>query len=181
MRKIYGFVLFLVLFLFPLYGFSSHIVGGALTYVYNGGTSYTVTLKLYRDCAAGNAGFANTVTIQCQQADGSEFSPTRDFVLSTITTVSVTPVPPPCSTAPATAPCVEERTYRATVNLANAPGGMHLYWSGCCRNLGIDNLVAPSDSYGELIYAYIPGYQNEWIEGFSGLANGTTSDAGNTA
>ncbi|HET7819427.1 MAG TPA: hypothetical protein VFL70_08975, partial [Bacteroidia bacterium] len=181
MRKIYGFVLFLVLFLFPLYGFSSHIVGGALTYVYNGGTSYTVTLKLYRDCAAGNAAFDNTVTIQCQQADGSEFSPSRDFVLSTITTVSVTPVPPPCSTAPATAPCVEERTYRATVNLANAPGGMHLYWGRCCRNLGIDNLVAPSDSYGETFYAFIPGYKHEWIEGFSGLANNTTSDAGATS
>lgn len=54
--------IFILLFI-PVWMFSTHIVGGALTYVYNGGSSYTITLKLYRDCGPGTANFPSNVTI----------------------------------------------------------------------------------------------------------------------
>jgi len=171
--------LFCIFLLFPLTGFCTHIVGGSLTYVYNGGTSYTITLRLYKDCSGGAAAFDATADIDVQQADGSEFSPSRDFTLSTVSTVSVSPSLPPCATAPASMPCVQERTYSATVNLAAAPGGMHLYYQVCCRNGSISNISTPS-SVGESYYTYIPCYYSAWSEDFT-LANGTTSDAGATA
>ena len=60
MHKLYKSFLSLcfVFLLFPVAGFSTHIVGGSLTYVWNGGISYTVTLKLYRDCASGTAAYS---------------------------------------------------------------------------------------------------------------------------
>ena len=172
-------LLFCVFLLFPFKGLCTHIVGGSLTYVYNGGTSYTITLKLYKDCSGGAAAFDATADIDVQQANGSEFSPSRDFTLATVTTVSVSPSLPSCATAPASMPCVQERTYQATVNLAAAPGGMHLYYQVCCRNGSISNISTPS-SVGESYYAFIPCYNAAWSENFA-LANGTTSDAGATA
>src|SRR4051812_47086285 len=93
--------------------FATHIVGGTLTYVYNGGSSYTVTLKLFRDCTGLN--FNNLATVTVLGANGTAFSPSKDIVL---TLGSITSVPsglPPCSTAPTPMPCTEEGIYTATV------------------------------------------------------------------
>src|ERR1051326_4952461 len=86
--------------------FASHIVGGVLNYVYNSADSYTVYLILYRDCDSGNAAYPTSVNVTVLQADGSLFSPTRNFVLNP--TGPATPIPltlPPCATAPNPSPC----------------------------------------------------------------------------
>ncbi|MFZ5554143.1 MAG: PKD domain-containing protein [Bacteroidota bacterium] len=158
---------------------SSHIVGGALTYVYNGGDSYTVTLKLYRDCCPTCAAFPASAPITVLQADGSAFTPSRNFTLVAGATIPVPAVLPPCATAPNPSPCAEERTYSATVNLPAAPGGMHLYYSVCCRNASVVNIATPG-TIGETFYTYIPCYRKVWVEDFT-LANGTIVDAGPTA
>ena len=57
--------LLLIIFVFFL-SFSSqatHIVGGSLTYEQLGGSTYRITLHLYRDCKAGSAAFPGTVDI----------------------------------------------------------------------------------------------------------------------
>ena len=48
---------FLFLVIFPFQGFSTHIVGGVITYTYNGGNNYTVSMILYRDCGAASAAY----------------------------------------------------------------------------------------------------------------------------
>ena len=54
-----------ITFLFiPFLSYATHVVGGSLTYIYNGGSSYTITLKLYRDCGPGTAALPGSVTIQ---------------------------------------------------------------------------------------------------------------------
>ncbi|MEW6470004.1 MAG: PKD domain-containing protein [Bacteroidota bacterium] len=158
---------------------ATHIVGGSLNYTHNGGDSYTVTLKLYRDCCPTCAAYPASVTITVLQADGTPFTPSRDF---TMAGGVVTPVPlvlPPCATAPPSPPCVEERSYTATVNLPAAVGGMHLYYSVCCRNGSVVNIQNPG-TIGETFYAFIPCYRSAWVENFT-LPNGTTVDNGTTA
>ncbi len=179
MRNLYRSLLCFIIFSFiiPNKGFSSHIVGGALTYTYNGGNNYTVMLKLYRDCSG--IAFPANVAISVLQADGSLFAPSRNFTMNGGAIINIPAVLPPCATAPAVTPCVEERTYTISVNLAPAPGGMHLVYSLCCRNPSILNITLPA-SAGETFYAFIPCYFKTWTEDFT-LADGTTSDAGPTA
>ncbi len=179
-KYIRNFILaFLFLVIFPFQGFSTHIVGGVITYTYNGGNNYTVQMILYRDCGAGSAAFPAAVTFTVLQADGSVFAPSRNFTANGGTVTPIPPVLPPCATSPSVLPCVEQRIYTNTVNLAPSPGGMHIVWSVCCRNGSISNIVGPGAA-GETFYAYIPCYNTVWSEDFN-LANGTTVDAGPTA
>src|SRR4051812_23922361 len=82
----------------PSLMYSTHIVGGALTYVYNGGSSYTVTLKLYRDCGAGTASLPGSVTITVVGYNGAAFSPSRDITMNLGTVTYVPSNLDPCAT-----------------------------------------------------------------------------------
>ena len=184
MKKIYSCIfLFLLSFLLPLTISATHIVGGVLNYVYNGSNSYTVTLTLYRDCGVGSAAYPATVTIQVQQPNGSEFAPSRD--ITGIPGGPITNVPytlDSCAVTPSPIPCVQMRTYSATVTLPPVSGGYHLYYSLCCRNSTLSNTTTSDQTPGqdgESFYAFIPG-TSLWYEDFT-LANGTTVDAGPTA
>src|SRR5437868_15204003 len=116
MKCFYRNLVFCVLFLalFPFKGFSTHIVGGVITYTYNGGNNYTVQLLLYRDCAAGNAAYPASVTFTVLQADGSVFAPSRDFTANGGAITSIPPVLPPCATSPSVLPCAQQRVYTTT-------------------------------------------------------------------
>ncbi len=172
-------ILLIFLLVIPFKGFSTHIVGGVITYTYNGGNNYTVSMILYRDCGAGATAYPASVTFTVLQADGSVFAPSRNFTANGGTITPIPPVLPPCASSPSVLPCVEQRAYTTTVNLAPSPGGMHIVWSVCCRNGSISNITTPGAT-GETFYAYIPCYNTVWSEDFN-LANGTTVDAGPTA
>src|ERR1043166_3159072 len=60
---------------------ATHIVGGMLTYVYNGANSYTVTLVLYRDCDPASTAYPASVAVTVLDAEGNLFSPSRNFTL----------------------------------------------------------------------------------------------------
>ena len=175
--------LFLLIFCLGIsqYAFSTHIVGGTLTYVYNGGSNYTITLKLYRDCSPGTAAFPTSVTITVLGYDGATFSPSRDITMALGT---VTPVPSnldTCATPPNPMPCTQEGVYTTTVNnLPPNPGGYHLYYQLIARNLTLTNVNAACNCVGESYYAYIPGPNVVWGEDFP-LPNGTTVDNNSTA
>lgn len=181
--KMHGIRYLLVLLLMStsLSVFSTHIVGGSLTYVYNGGSSYTITLKLYRDCGANTATLPNSAVISIRGNNGETFSISKDI---TMPLVSITPVPSgldPCAVAPNPMPCVEQGLYTLTVN--NLPpnfGGYHLYYQLVARNLSIVNVNAACNCVGESFYAYIPDATDFWVEKFN-FANGTAVDNGATA
>lgn len=162
--------------------YATHIVGGSLTYVHNGGSNYTITLKLYRDCAPGTAGFPNSVTISVLGFNGAAFSPSKNIVIPRGTVTNVPPVLDPCAVAPNPMPCVQEAIYSMTVNnLPPNPGGYHLYYQLIARNLTVMNVAgANCNCVGESFYAYIPGNDDTWFEDFT-FPNGTTVDNGATA
>lgn len=164
--------------------FSTHIVGATLTYVHNGGSSYTITLKMYRDCSPNlpltnpptfKAGFSATENITIAGYDGT---PSRNIVLSPLgLDITLTPVLPPCGIAPNPLPCVQQRIYTGTVNtLPPNPGGYHLYWQSGGRNLAITNVsVTCGSCVNSSLYTYIPGQSVIWGESFI-LPIGTTND-----
>ncbi len=166
----------------PSLMYSTHIVGGALTYVYNGGSSYTITLKLYKDCGPGTAGFPGNVTITVLGYNGATFSPSRDITMSLGPVTNVPSNLDPCATPPTPMPCTQQGIYTTTVNnLPPNPGGYHLYYQQTARNLSLSNVVnASCNCIGESFYADIPGATIYWNEDFL-LANGTTLDNGTTA
>lgn len=161
---------------------ATHIVGSTLTYVHNGGSSYTFTLKLYRDCGAGSAAFPGSVTINVRGYNGLVFNPSKNFTMPGGVITVIPSNLDTCAVPPTPMPCVEERIYTATVtNLPPNPGGYHCYYQVCCRNLSTTNVDASCNCIGSSVYTYIPGPSMVWFEDFTGLANGTTNDAGPTA
>lgn len=177
-------ILILLVFLFlckPFGAFATHIVGGTLTYVYNGGSSYTVTLKLFRDCSPTSAAFPGSVTINVTGYNGATFTPSKDFTMNLGTVTNVPPVLDPCAIPPTPMPCVQQGIYTTTVNnLPPNPGGYHLYYQVVARNLSLSNVNAVCNCVGESFYAYIPGETVKWFEDYT-LPNNTTTDAGATA
>src|SRR3954463_586946 len=95
--------------------FSTHIVGGAISYVYNGGSTYTVTLKLYRDCGTGTAGFPGSVTINVVGYNGAAFYPSKDISINLGPVTTVPSNLDPCATPPNPMPCTEQGIYTKTV------------------------------------------------------------------
>ncbi|MBI4945378.1 MAG: gliding motility-associated C-terminal domain-containing protein [Bacteroidetes bacterium] len=179
MRHLYRFYLTILISvcLLPV-AYATHIVGGALTYIYNGGSNYTITLKLYRDC--NGVALPGNVTISVRGYNGATFSTNKDISIALTSSSFLTSNLDSCAVPPNPMPCVQEGIYTITVNnLPPNPGGYHLYYSLCCRNGTISNIVNPS-GVGETFYAYIPGTSFIWNEEFT-LANGTTVDAGSTA
>ncbi|TND08455.1 MAG: CHU large protein [Bacteroidetes bacterium] len=176
----------ILLFLLASFSFltsakATHIVGGTLTYVYNGGSSYTFTLKLFRDCSGGTAAFPNTVTITVAGYNGATFAPSRDFTMALGPVTLVPSNLDTCAAPPNPIPCVEEGLYTTTVtNLPPNPGGYHCYYDVCCRNLTTTNIDASCNCIGATVSTDIPGPTMIWLEDFT-LANGTTVDAGATA
>ena len=127
--RIKNYIITLLLFIgFPCIVFATHIVGGSLTYVYQGGSTYLVTLKLYRDCGSGTASFPANVTISVRGNNGATFSPSKDFNMNLGTVTNISANLPPCAIPPNPMPCVQEGIYSTTVtNLPPTAGGYHLY------------------------------------------------------
>jgi hypothetical protein len=135
---------------------ATHIVGGDLTYTYNGGTSYTFTLTLYRDCQNSTTTFPNPpgggggTTPKLYVYYSSGFAPTTlgtaygsalNLAFAPGYNTTGTTVSPyyysPCLTFPAGI-CVKKAVYTATTNLPATPGGYTIMYQNCCRNSSVN-------------------------------------------
>ncbi|MFL5764651.1 MAG: PKD domain-containing protein [Bacteroidia bacterium] len=147
------FLLLIILFsLLPFISKASHIVGGSLTYEQLGGSTYRVTLHLYRDCKPSSVAFPASVTILVRRSCGSVSMP--NIVIPFPGALSVPPNIDTCAVNPGI--CLEEATYTKVVSgLPPTPGGYDLYFQYCCRNSSILNITAPA-SAGDCWYAHIP-------------------------
>jgi gliding motility-associated-like protein len=148
-------LLLLALIAFMPFGvMATHVVGGSLTYEHLGGSSYRVTFKMYRDCGPSSIQLPTSVRIEVRQPNGASFSPDKDIVIPKTQVSVLDPPIDTCAFDPGI--CVEEAIYTTIVNnLPPNPGGYHLYYSTCCRNASIVNVLNPLSS-GESFYTYIP-------------------------
>lgn len=152
-----------------LNSFATHIVGGELIYdflykdAFTNHDFYRVTLKVYRDCAAGNADFDGTNTFNSSPAiitvrtSGGVLTGTYN-----IGSPFITKVPPTINSRCIGVPggiCVEEAIYSMVLSLPPSQDGYNIIYQRCCRNNTINNLLTPGE-IGSTYYTKIPGPNN---------------------
>ncbi|MCU0434007.1 MAG: PKD domain-containing protein [Bacteroidia bacterium] len=135
---------------------ATHVVGSSLTYEHLGGSTYRITLKMYRDCLPGNSAFPGSVRVEVRDTAGNSFLPDRDITLNFTTATIVNPAIDSCAVDPGL--CLEEAIYTRVVNtLPPQPGGYHLFVQYCCRNYSLVNTNSNSTTnLGTSWYTYIP-------------------------
>jgi len=139
--------------------FATHIIGGEIIYTHLGGSSYLITLKVYRDCDPASVDFAANYTINVRQANGAVPPTGASFSLPMQERDTLDPPIDTCAFDPGV--CVEEAIYSKVVSLPPGVGGYHLWFTICCRNGSIDNLTSPLTTQ-ETFYAWIPE-NNIWL------------------
>ena len=130
---------------------ATHAVGGELTYTYQGGNQYLVTLNFYRDCngvaAPTNCSNGLTFHVASPTCNPSGFD-------QCLTLQSVTIITPICATeidrctSASGTYGVERYTYTKLVNLNSWAGcgtDWVFSWELCCRNNAITSLVNPGN------------------------------------
>ncbi|HLV41408.1 MAG TPA: PKD domain-containing protein [Brumimicrobium sp.] len=145
-------LLVLTILLISPFVMATHIVGGSLTYEHLGGTTYSVKLKLYRDCGdPNNAAFPDSAKVIVY--DGLGGLTNHEFTMPRMGIISLNPPIDPCAVNPGV--CVQETVYTSIVSLPPSVGGYHLHWSTCCRNNSLGNIHLPGNA-GESFHTYIP-------------------------
>ena len=157
--------LFSFLNILPATVSATHLMGGNLTYTYNGLNAstgqyeYTVTLKIYRYCATGSSQLPNSLALGIYQDNVSNPNGNKVIVgTSQIQLVSQQAIVPPNANASCTftpSVCVEEGTYQTTISVPLNTSGYYLIADRCCRNGNIANLDNPGGA-GQTYFAYIP-------------------------
>jgi len=133
---------------------ASHVMGADLSYVCNGGNSYTFTLSFYRDCAGISAPTSATLTLN-SAACGANTTVSLSLVGSGTEVSPLCPAQALNSTCNGgTLPGVEQYILQGTVTLPQACPDWTASYSTCCRNAAITNLVNPS-SEGNYIYTQL--------------------------
>ncbi len=140
----------LIALMMSYFAFSTHIVGGEVTYVHLGGASYKLTVNLYRDCDPASVQFSATQTVRIDQGDGTFF---MDVTLPMLSRDTLNPPLDTCAIDPGI--CVEEAIYSKIINLPPGVNGYHAYCQICCRNGSILNIQNPLNML-ETFYTYIP-------------------------
>lgn len=154
-----------MLVLFPNKTFASHLMGGNLTYVYQGLNSstglyeYTITLKIYRLCDAGSSQLPTSMSLGAYQDDPANPGGNKTRISTTslplITQQFITPpnANDSCTFAPNV--CVEEGVYTGTISVPVNTTGYYFIADRCCRNNTIANVSNPGAS-GQAYYAFAP-------------------------
>ncbi|MGH2563841.1 MAG: PKD domain-containing protein, partial [Ginsengibacter sp.] len=136
---------------------ASHIIGGEMSYTYVGpgstpnASSYTITLKLFRDQNCGNcAAMPPEVWIGIfDNGDKSEYpGPNQyyDIFKSAETQVPVNPFPPCISNPPVLN--YDVATYTFTVDLPNNVSGYTAAYQTCCRVHPLENVFNDAGTGG---------------------------------
>jgi gliding motility-associated-like protein len=123
---------------------ATHIVGGEIFYDYVGGTTYRVTMYIYRDCANGVPPFDNPAAIGIFDQDFNLVS--AQFVNVRADSILIPSlINNPCFVPP-TNICYRRATYIFNVNLTPSSGTYYIAYQRCCRNNTINNIIAPGQT-----------------------------------
>lgn len=154
-KKITPYFLPLVFFLVASSNSSqaAHLIGGEVSYTCQGNNLYTVSLRIYRDCAGGGAQFDQTARVAIYDINNALIR-TLSIPRGNIVSLNNTLTSDPCVTVPPNL-CVEYADYVDTVTLSPILGGYNLVHQRCCRNSIIGNVNNPG-SLGNTYSIRIP-------------------------
>ena len=134
-------LVFFLLFSSIISSFATHIVGGEISLEYLSGTTYRLTLNMYRDMAGSDLLGSQVVRIFRL----SDHSQVEEIVVPRISFDQVQYTNPVCATAVG-AVLTEIHTYQIDINLDptiyNDNTGYYISSQRCCRNGTIDNIVS---------------------------------------
>lgn len=142
----------LILISNPFSLFSSHLIGGKITYRYLGANKYEIKLTVYRDCS-DNVPFDNPAYVTIYNKLNNSLIYNKGLALLSTSVIPANP-PNPCFVPP-TGICVEIGTYVDTVQLSNNANGYCVSYQRCCHNSSVLNLVLPQTN-GMTITTDIP-------------------------
>lgn len=131
--------------------FSTHIVGGNITYRHLGGENYQVSLTLRRDCFLGSseAEFDDPASIGIFTASGALatwLGNNGQIRIPLMTNDTLNPFIISDCGFEGTQVCVQEATYTGTIRLPLRPGGYILSYQRCCRNATLSNILNPLET-----------------------------------
>jgi gliding motility-associated-like protein len=137
---------------------AKHIVGGFMSYAYVSGTTYNITLNVYRDCTPGNPlfdgenGSGDTCFIGIFDASNNLVNVLNLFN-PTVTSIGP-PINNPCLQVNNSI-CVEQGTYNFQITLPSATEGYTIEYQRCCRNNSVTNMLN-SGGEGAVYSVYVP-------------------------
>ncbi len=157
---------FFTFLLFCIASFSvnaAHIIGGEMSYVCNGNSSYTITVKMYRDCNGGGALFDSqpfALIGQVTVYNGDSQFPFESVVLAppVITPLDESVSNQCLSNVPNL--CVEEGVYVFDIDLPASSESYHISYQRCCRNETISNIIDPEVTGATFTLEITPKAQN---------------------
>ncbi len=127
-----------------------HIIGGGMTYTCLGEGNYEFEIKVYRDCFCTDCAEFDTqafvAVYRCNGADCNRLSQSQFLTRVNVGLNSMRSIEAPdypCLIPPDI--CVEEGTYRFSLQLPVSDDSYHISYQRCCRNVTINNLIAPDD------------------------------------
>jgi gliding motility-associated-like protein len=122
--------------------FSTHIVGGEITYRYLGNDDYEIRLSLFVDCVFGSP----AAILQDSDAYIGVFDTANNLYASLLIPrnppVRITSINYNCVLPPINA-CVDFYAYTDTIKLPYSPGGYTISFQRCCRNNSLVNIINP--------------------------------------
>lgn len=136
----------------PFLLYSSHIIGGKITYRYLGTNKYEIKLTVYRDCS-DIVDFDNPSPITIYNNDNNNLVTSN--LVSLFYRDTLQPINPDPCFIPPSGICVEEGYYLDTVFLAPNINGYTISFQRCCHNVSVLNIYNPS-MVGITITAQIP-------------------------
>ncbi len=159
------YILIALLFCFSIFAKASHLVGGTIQVKWMGGTSYQVSVKIFRDCDP-NSRTADQPTLPDfddpiyvglfeKGSDKLMQSIRLDLDPSTYRKLDYSGINCPIITTG----CTDLTTYTKVITMSESKyannAGYYLSWERCCRNKIINNIQFPGDAAISL-YAEIP-------------------------
>ncbi len=151
MKDIKSIIFSILLFVLPLIGYATHIVGGDMTYKKISSNAaaktskFLITMNLRRDCFLGaeNAQFDINAKIRIYRTNGQLFLETTMPYMDDDTLNNY--VQSDCGFEGAQV-CVHETRYLKTIDLPSWEGGYIIAYQRCCRNGSINNIVDPLET-----------------------------------
>lgn len=148
--------LLLISLLWAISSDATHIVGGAFSLQHRSGQTYTLTLKVLRDCLNGQAPFDAPATVGLFDKSTHRLMQTFQLDLDSQSLLPSLAAGCPNFNNPN---CTEVGIYTTLVTLSptryNNTDGYYFSYQRCCRNGIINNIVDPGDA-GIAIYMEIP-------------------------
>lgn len=157
------FIPFFLLFCLPDME-ARHIIGGEITYECLGNNNYRFRMRVYRDDSCTNCGQlddpANIAIYNCNYADCTESDISFTLTPSLQSVNRVQPPNLPCSRLPPNIE-VQEGVYVFELALPPSDQSYHVVYQRCCRNVTINNIVAPDQAGATYWIEITPEAQRE--------------------